>query len=150
MRQEGVKRKRWVTLQCPSSTDLLNLALLPVLAFDAVRRVTVHPILSAKGKKENFPETRRNGSNVKLDLDPARAKAKARAKGKGKRKPEETETGKGKATAGNHLAPIGPKGMATASGATIVVLLTMDLRGARERHRHHWQRRALSRSRRNK
>jgi hypothetical protein len=143
MRQEGVKRKRWDTLQCPSSTGSLNLALLPVLAFDAVRKVTGHPILSAKEKKENFPETHRNGSNVKLDPDPARAKAKARAKGKGKRKPEETETGKGKATAGNHLAPIGPKGMATASGATIVALLMMDLREEKERHRHHWQRKVL-------
>ncbi len=108
-----------------------------------MRKVTVHPTLSAKGKKENFPETRRNGSSEKLDPDPARAKAKAKAKGKGRAKPEEIETGKGKATAGNHLAQIGPKEMATASGGTIVVFLMMDLREEKERHRPHWQQKAL-------
>ncbi len=113
--------------------DLLNLVLLLVLVFDAVIRVTVHPTLNVKGKKENFPKTRRNGSSAKLDLDPATERAKVKGKGKRKAKaePEETETGKEKAKAGNHLAPIGPKEMATVSGVIIVALLMTDLREAK-------------------
>ncbi len=109
------------------------------------RRITALLILNAEEKKVIFLKMRQNGLSAKLDLDPATAKARAKGKPKGKAKaePEETETGKEKGTAGNHLAQIGPKEMATASGATIAALLMMGLREEKERHRHHWQRKAL-------
>ncbi len=122
-----------------------NLERQPVLAIAAERRITALLILNAEEKKVMFRKMRQNGLGAKLGLDPATAKARAKGKPKGKAKAEqeETETGKEKGTAGNHLAPIGPKGMATASGATIVALLMMYLREEKERHRHHWQRKVL-------
>jgi hypothetical protein len=129
--------------------DLPNLALLPALAIVAGRKITVRPILNAEEKKGIFLKMRLNGLSAKLERDPATARAKGKAKAKAKAKQEEIAIGKGKATAGNHLAQIGRKGMDTANGQTIVASPMMDLKGEKE-NQHLWQLRVLQRNKRNR
>jgi hypothetical protein len=93
---------------------------------------------------------RLNGFSAKLEKDPATARAKGKAKAKAKAKQEEIAIGKGKATAGNHLAQIGRKGMVTANGQTIVASPMMDLIKGENENQHHWQLRVLQRGRRNR
>ena len=130
---------------------LPNLALLPVLAIVAGRKITVRPILIAEERKGIFLKMRLNGLSAKLERDPATATArgKGKAKAKAKAKQEELAIGKGKATAGNHLALIGRKGMDTANGQTIVASPMMDLKGEKE-NQHLWHLRVLQRNKRNR
>ena len=126
---------------------LPNLALLPVLAIVAGRKITVRPILNAEERKGIFLKMRLNGLSAKLERDPAtaRGKEKAKAKAKAKAKQEEIAIGKGKATAGNHLALIGRKGMDTANGQTIVASPMMD-RKAESANTLPWLSKALRRN----
>ncbi len=136
---------------------LPNLALLPVLAIVSGGKITVRPILNAEERKGIFLKMRLNGLSAKLEKDPATATARGKGKGKGKAKAKakakakqvEIAIGKGKATAGNHLAQIGRKGMVTANGQTIVVSPMTDLKGGKE-NQHHWQLRALQRNKRSR